>query len=90
MNAIVSESRISLDARLFCKDVIILMFEVAHDLREAEIGVLVSLPGASKNADNVPSFVVDLVPKAWRIHNCERYAGALLVQFQFWSPVSER
>ena len=83
MNAVVSESRISLDARLFCKDVIVLMFEVAHDLREAEIGVLVNLPSASEVAGNVPSFIVDLVPEAWRIHNCERYAGAFLVQLQF-------
>ncbi len=36
MNTIVPESGITLDARFLCQDIIVLMFEVAHDLREAE------------------------------------------------------
>ena len=33
--AIVSEARVTLDARLFCEDVIVLTLEVSHDFREA-------------------------------------------------------
>ena len=35
MNTIVSESGITLNARFLCQDVIVLMFKVADDLREA-------------------------------------------------------
>lgn len=36
MNTIVPESRITLDTRFLCQDIIVLMLEVAHDFREAE------------------------------------------------------
>ena len=35
MYAVVSKARVTLDARLFCEDVVVLTLEVSHDFREA-------------------------------------------------------
>lgn len=37
MDTVIPEPRITLDARFFRQDVIVLMFEVAHDLRETRM-----------------------------------------------------
>jgi len=43
MDAVVAESRITLDPRLLGKDVVVLSLKIANDFREAETGQLCTL-----------------------------------------------
>ena len=63
MHTIISEPGITLDARLLSQNIIVLSFEMSHDLRKARV-------------------VVNLVTKARRVDNGQRYACSFLIKLQ--------
>jgi hypothetical protein len=50
MNTIVAESRITLDARLFGENVVVLAFKIADNFRKA--GLVINLVTESRSIDN--------------------------------------
>lgn len=85
VNTIITESWITFNARLFCKNVVVLPFEIANDFSEAARMMLVR--GHLNHTVQIlvsPSLVIDLVSKARSINDSQRYARSLLIQFQFF------
>lgn len=83
MHPVVAETRVTLDTRLLGQDVIVLAFEVAHDLLESVRNSIyiscVRVYGAQHGASR--ELVVDVVTKAGRVHDGEGNADAVLLQF---------
>ena len=76
MNTIILEPWITLDSRLFSKDIIILTLEVLDNLGKAEDHIREKrLVGCI----NMPIFVVDLVSKSGSVHHGERDTSAFFV-----------
>lgn len=80
VDAVVAEARVTLDAGLFCEDVVVFALEVAENFLEAsEPG-----PRASERSPTVVSdarkLVINVVSKARGVDNGERDADAVLLE----------
>jgi hypothetical protein len=79
MDTVVPETGITLDARLFSQDVIILTLEIANYFLKAVHGhyTYVNQRGSSKS---LRELVVNVVTEARSIHNGKRDADTVLLQ----------
>ena len=85
MNTVVAESGVTFDARFFSQNVIVLSFEVADNLTEAEwYNINQWSLGSPNYCNNLPSLIVNLISKTRGINNGQRNACSLFVQFQFY------
>jgi hypothetical protein len=83
VDAVVPETRVTLDTRFLGQNIVVLPLEVANDLLEAEkrdIGLAIDCPTILPLGKRVPRLVVDLVAKTGSVHNGQRDAGALLIE----------
>jgi hypothetical protein len=86
MNSVVPEARITLDARLLRKLIVVLSFKEAHNPRETRMVLLVLLLVIAsylytvKPVSYSPSLVINFVSEARRVDDGEEDAGAFLLQ----------
>lgn len=89
MNAVIPESRVTLDARLLGQNVIVLSLEIANNLCETapqnQPGVIISF---TQRDWCLPRLVVDFVTKSRSIDNRQRDTSTLLVQLKLWTAQS--
>ena len=85
VNTVVAESGVTFDARLFSQNIVVLSFEVADNLTEAEWDSVNHWNLGSLNyCNNLPGLIVNLIAKPRGINNGQRNARSLFVQFQFY------
>ena len=51
MDTVIPETRITLDPRFFCKNVIVLTFKMSNDFREADGGISIQHASVEDTAD---------------------------------------
>ena len=87
MDTMVAETRVTLDTRLHSKNIIVLSLEVTNDFAEASM-MSATVPLNLKNLCVLPCLVVNLVPKARCIYDCEGNTSSLFIQFQLFGGIS--
>jgi hypothetical protein len=86
MNSVVPKARVTLDARLLRKMIVVLPFKVTNNPREAEMVQLVLLLVIASYLYKVkpmsfsPSLVINVVSEAGRVDDGEGDAGTILLQ----------
>lgn len=82
VDSIIPEARISLNARLLRKLIVVLLFQVAGNLREAEMALSVLLTASYRDRVNSryfsPRLVINIVSEAGRVDDGEGDAGTIL------------
>ncbi len=79
MHSIVSKSGVTLDARLFGKNVVVLALQMTYDLGETAVYILAEGSLCLSGQACTPGLIIDLVSKAGGVDNRKRYTCAFLI-----------
>jgi hypothetical protein len=80
VNTVVTEARVTLDARLLGENVVVLALEVGRDLLEAVSQLVLSVFRGSELHDFSPLVVVNAITKARGVDNSKRDAHTILLK----------
>lgn len=70
VHAIVAEAGVTLDARLFCEDIVVLPLDVTCDFTKAKAKKMSFRSSVCEQTD-ARKFVIDIVTESGRVNDCE-------------------
>lgn len=88
MNPIVTETWVTLDTGLLCKNIIVLSLKVSYNLAETRLIVRYWWVFAEASQVISPCFIINLIPKARCIDDGERDASSFFIQLQLCVAIS--